>query len=255
MSVETISHSKKALRRVLAQKLSTISLEVIDLQSKQLFDRLENCSLFRNVSSISLYMSMPGQPEIQTLHIARRILELGKTLFVPVVPIKPGKALTSGTGTGTNGRRQINSIDTCASANESAVPFVDELDMVEVSSISDLSSFVLNKWGIPEPVRDDSFSKRRKVWDIQQLELVLCPGFAFTTAGDRLGHGKGYYDKFLKKCYSVFPNKPQTIALSLREQILNDIPVSDFDVRMDWVMTPDSMYCSNNTSNDPEKSD
>ena len=66
------------------------------------------------------------------------------------------------------------------------------------------------------------------------LDLVVMPGVAFTEAGARLGHGKGYYDKYLA---SLRDPKPTTIALAFREQILDELPTGPHDVPVDLVLT------------------
>lgn len=62
---------------------------------------------------------------------------------------------------------------------------------------------------------------------------------AFTKDGRRLGHGKGYYDNYLKKLSTKFPNKAFTIGLSLKEQIVDDLPMTENDYKLDAVLFPD----------------
>lgn len=72
------------------------------------------------------------------------------------------------------------------------------------------------------------------------LDLVLAPGLAFTKTGVRLGRGKGYYDKFLAKCFQEFKVEPATIALAFKEQIVDEIPKTETDVLMDQVVYEES---------------
>ena len=64
---------------------------------------------------------------------------------------------------------------------------------------------------------------------IDKLDLVVVPALAFDKDGNRLGRGKGYYDRFLKKV----PKHTQSIGLAFDFQILptlnteqNDVPVN-----------------------------
>lgn len=69
------------------------------------------------------------------------------------------------------------------------------------------------------------------------LDLVLVPGVAFTSSGDRLGHGMGFYDKYL----TALPDpKPTTIALAFREQVVDNLPTTDLDYTIDHILTADS---------------
>lgn len=62
-------------------------------------------------------------------------------------------------------------------------------------------------------------------------EALLIPARAFDLKGGRLGRGKGYYDKYLEK-FSYFK-----IGIGFDEQILDEVPMSDHDVYMDFVVT------------------
>ncbi|KAF0442217.1 5-formyltetrahydrofolate cyclo-ligase [Gigaspora margarita] len=70
----------------------------------------------------------------------------------------------------------------------------DYMEMVKLESLNDYSSLKVNKWNIPEPDHDQN----RDI--ATQLDLILMPGLAFDLHRNRLGHGKGYYDKYLTKC-------------------------------------------------------
>jgi 5-formyltetrahydrofolate cyclo-ligase len=64
-------------------------------------------------------------------------------------------------------------------------------------------------------------------------DVVIVPGLAFTTAGDRLGQGGGWYDRFLSK---VRPDCT-TIGVCFAEQIVDALPVEAHDVSMDHVVS------------------
>ncbi|RIB16005.1 hypothetical protein C2G38_2143301 [Gigaspora rosea] len=64
-------------------------------------------------------------------------------------------------------------------------------------------------------------------------------GLAFDLHRNRLGHGKGYYDKYLTKCRQ-WTKPPIAMALALDSQILKDkdIPVTDSDQKPDFILSP-----------------
>ena len=70
--------------------------------------------------------------------------------------------------------------------------------------------------------------------DSAQKTLILVPGRAFTKEGDRLGRGKGYYDRFLDK--KRLPNI--TVAgVCFGFQVLPEIPTDPNDIKMDVLFT------------------
>ena len=64
-------------------------------------------------------------------------------------------------------------------------------------------------------------------------DVVIVPGLAFTSQGDRLGQGGGWYDRFL---VAVRPNC-RTIGVGFAEQIIDALPVEAHDIRLDHVVT------------------
>lgn len=70
---------------------------------------------------------------------------------------------------------------------------------------------------------------------IQELDCVLVPGVAFDANGQRLGRGKGYYDRFLAQ---LSPDVP-LISLAYRDQIVASIPFEAHDIPVHEVLTSD----------------
>jgi len=70
------------------------------------------------------------------------------------------------------------------------------------------------------------------------LDLILVPGVAFTKNGKRLGHGKGYYDTFFAQHKLVYGVYPYSIALAFREQIVDDLIVTEYDHIIDEILYP-----------------
>jgi 5-formyltetrahydrofolate cyclo-ligase len=64
-------------------------------------------------------------------------------------------------------------------------------------------------------------------------DAVIVPGLAFTTAGDRLGQGGGWYDRFLSEVRADCV----TIGVCFAEQLVDALPVEPHDVTMDHVVT------------------
>jgi 5-formyltetrahydrofolate cyclo-ligase len=70
------------------------------------------------------------------------------------------------------------------------------------------------------------------------LDLVMVPGVAFDLRGGRLGHGKGYYDRLLPR---IRPSAP-LVAVAFECQLFPEIPMLEYDVFMDRVITEKAIY-------------
>ena len=79
-------------------------------------------------------------------------------------------------------------------------------------------------YGIPEPVdcSETAFAG--------ELDLILVPCVAASRDGKRLGHGKGYYDRFLSGCAD------RTVCLCFAAALSDDIPTEPTDIPMHRVL-------------------
>ena len=64
------------------------------------------------------------------------------------------------------------------------------------------------------------------------FDLIIVPGVAFDPKGNRLGRGRGYYDRFLCQHLNV-----KRIGICFDFQMVEAIPTEPFDIRMDEVIT------------------
>lgn len=79
-------------------------------------------------------------------------------------------------------------------------------------------------FGILEPVSDE-------VVGMDEIDLVIVPGVAFDRFCQRLGRGKGYYDRLLAESGAV------KIGVAYDFQIVDRVPTETFDVPLDMVVT------------------
>lgn len=88
-----------------------------------------------------------------------------------------------------------------------------------------------NNYNIPEPVDGIPI-------ETSKIDVVFIPLLAFDEQGNRVGYGKGFYDKFLADC------KPETIKIGLSffetEEIITD--TFESDVKLDYCVTPEKVY-------------
>lgn len=66
------------------------------------------------------------------------------------------------------------------------------------------------------------------------------PGVAFTKDGLRLGHGAGYYDKYLKLLSQHQQVPPKTVAFGFKEQLVDTVPTEETDVKIDMILNPEN---------------
>ncbi len=100
------------------------------------------------------------------------------------------------------------------------VPAIDNQDTIKPALLTNFSQLKPGKYGVLEPIQPNYFQGK--------IDLNLMPALAVSRQGQRLGRGKGYYDRFLRQ------NRPQlNLGLVFKFQILDKIPYEDHDQRID----------------------
>jgi 5-formyltetrahydrofolate cyclo-ligase len=100
-----------------------------------------------------------------------------------------------------------------------------------------MDELVVGNWKILEPPRD-RWEDPERVVDVEQLDIVIVPGVAFSRGGGRMGNGQGYYDRLLDR---VLPDCP-LVALCYESQLFDNLIVGPHDVFMDKVVTERAVY-------------
>ncbi|WP_103069265.1 5-formyltetrahydrofolate cyclo-ligase [Aquimarina sediminis] len=99
----------------------------------------------------------------------------------------------------------------------------------------DTTILKVNSWGIPEPVDGIPIPE-------EKIEVVFIPLLGFDQKGNRIGYGKGFYDRFLEKC------SPSTLKIGLsfftaeNENIKN---ITAKDIPLDICVTPLEVFYFN----------
>lgn len=92
----------------------------------------------------------------------------------------------------------------------------------------------VNSYGISE--MEESLPVNHKI------DMIIAPGIAFDRFGNRIGFGKGYYDKFIKS----LEYKTRIIALAFSEQIIQgSLPADKYDCKMDYIITDEGVINTN----------
>jgi 5-formyltetrahydrofolate cyclo-ligase len=125
----------------------------------------------------------------------------------------------------------------CLLANDKSVvvPWCKgmELRLARIKTMNELAPRTL---GLLEPNSEIRNTPAREVRP-DQIQTFLVPGLAFTTSGDRLGYGRGYYDRLLSAARESFK-----VALCFDCQIVESLPVAEHDVPMDVVVSGSRVF-------------
>ncbi|CAJ0593688.1 unnamed protein product [Cylicocyclus nassatus] len=195
---DPISIKKKELRKkVEQQELLTLSGEDQAQQSTKVLEKVLAAPWFKDANRISIYAGVE-YGEIQTDEIVKAILDSGKTAFVP--------QFKKGTLT---------------------------MKMLKVPSYEEYAKMEMYRFGIRQPKDEDNWEPYENTGP---LDLVLLPGVAFTKNGDRLGHGMGHYDRMLADHKNRFGKLPKMYGLALTQQMVDSVPLSDTDIKLDGVI-------------------
>lgn len=108
------------------------------------------------------------------------------------------------------------------------VPKIIDKDLISIKFTSE-TILIENSWGILEPLSNQN---EETVFDYVITPLLYCDSF-----GNRVGYGKGFYDKFFQTINS--DAKKIGVNYFAPTDIIDDI--SELDVKLDYLITPDEM--------------
>jgi len=97
--------------------------------------------------------------------------------------------------------------------------------------VDDNTEFALNKYGIAEPLNGIAIPAT-------EIDMIFVPLLVFDTSGNRLGYGKGFYDRFLPTCRTDCVK----VGFSYFEPVAGIGGISQFDVPLTTGITPENSY-------------
>tara|TARA_B100001057_G_scaffold211878_1_gene212286 strand:+ start:3886 stop:4461 length:576 start_codon:yes stop_codon:yes gene_type:complete len=113
------------------------------------------------------------------------------------------------------------------------VPRLVDLDNLEHILLTRQTSLKENSYGIPEPQKYNN-----KIIFPQELDVIIVPLYVFDLNGNRVGYGKGYYDRFLKSCR----DDAIKIGVSLFEPVKFISDISITDVALNYAITSNGIF-------------
>ena len=103
---------------------------------------------------------------------------------------------------------------------------VDNNGNMDFYYITDFDDLRIQSFGVREPV----IEKCKKVTSFDNTIIIL-PGLCFDSNGNRLGYGKGYYDRFLQ-IHSLI-----SVGLCYNSLIVKKVPTDMYDKKADIIVT------------------
>ena len=194
--------TKAALRVEMRDLIGSLSDEQKKIQSQQVSEQLILLIENNEYRTIALYYAL--EDELDLTMLLQRCLNSWKVVLLPKI-------------------------------------WDDEMKFYQLHDGEELTPWV---YDIPEPPEENPRT------DI--IDLVVVPGRAFDTEGRRLGRWGGFYDKYLNlhKPIDVPPDKEVgsserseeetgglLVWVCFSEQIVEEVPVDDWDISMDEVIT------------------
>nr|ACO11718.1 5-formyltetrahydrofolate cyclo-ligase [Caligus rogercresseyi] len=179
-SSSEISRAKKELRPLAKSRLGSLTSEEKTRQSARICRALLKEPLYVSARSISVYLNM--KDEVGTMDIVKDAFRSNKKVYIPQYFTKPEASM----------------------------------NMVELLGMEDLESLPKTSWHTKQPPSGEN--THREI--AKEIDLIIVPGLAFSLAGERLGRGMGFYDKYL----SGLHQRPATLALAFDVQIFEKLP-------------------------------
>ena len=112
------------------------------------------------------------------------------------------------------------------------MPRVIRKGEMEAVTVPSLDALVEGEYGIftPDPVKSQAVAP-------EELDLIIVPGVAFDTRGERLGMGAGFYDAYMAKAI-----KAKRIALAYSCQLVSSVPMEEHDELVNKIITEQGIY-------------
>lgn len=106
-----------------------------------------------------------------------------------------------------------------------------EGDRIRFCPVKNLSDFKEGNFHVMEPVGGGEL--------VDKPILILVPGVVFDRRKNRMGYGKGFYDRYLAE---LGKGETVTLGISYECQLTETIPTEETDIPMDYILTEHGIY-------------
>ncbi|CAN6606125.1 5-formyltetrahydrofolate cyclo-ligase [Trichomonascus vanleenenianus] len=204
---------KRALRNAIRARMGAVSAESIKLQSEHIAAVLAQVPEYQSAQRVAFYLHM-DQGEVQTHGMISQAFDNRKQVFLPKI------------------------VD---QLNPSFAKEKKKLDMLRIDSMADIHALEpQGKYQLREP------GSGVNCFEAGGLDMIVLPGMGFTKRCERIGHGKGFYDSFVRShmrwCEENNKKRPFLIAVGAREQLVDSIPTEPHDQTLDAVIIDNELF-------------
>jgi len=151
------------------------------------------------------------------------------------VPFQDAAVIFSYVGFNREVKTEVIIAEALARGKTVCIPFTDWkggfLTPVKISSFDEITT---GSGRVPQPADREPFP-------LEKVNVLLIPGVVFDLHGNRIGMGKGFFDRFL----AALPPSAVKIGLAFDLQIVESLTPAPWDVAMDWVMTESRVIQAN----------
>ena len=189
--------SKEELRREVLLRRDAMSEMERKKASLLLTERLLGHQWFYRSDVILGFVNYGS--EIATTEILEEALMAGKKVYVPKI------------------------VECVKSECETGIPSESEMKFYRINSMADLK---IGYKGIPEP--DGAGEEFQYKESLAEKTLMIMPGVAFDMFRNRIGYGKGFYDRYLADKEAL---QFRTIGVGFKGQMVEEIPAEENDIR------------------------
>ena len=186
--------TKTHIRKEILSKRASMTSEEVMEKSNTIISRLMEMKVYQDAKDILVYVDF--QNEVMTKEFIVKAISQGKNIFCPVIKN-------------------------------------NEMDFYRINNLDDLEA---GYFGILEPRTCNDMQKYKPKNQIasssQTKTLLIMPGVAFDEKKDRIGYGKGYYDRYLATHSGFY-----IIAVCFELQMIENIEAQTHDKRPDILLT------------------
>ena len=202
--------TKTEYRTEAKAKLAALTEDYVSAASAAIAVNVLSMEAVRKAKTVLAYCSVGREPG--TLALISRLLADGKRVCLPL----------------------------CTDIDEEGhrIKDADAADAMEARLIKSFDDLVPGAYGIPEPKTETQVVPPGKI------DVIILPCVACDRQCRRLGHGAGYYDKYL----SLVSRKCVRLALCYEKLLADSLPTEEHDIPVDAVVTEETVYRWRKTS-------